>query len=80
MSAARCGLVANLTNAWAENFNGTLKNERVHRTAYPTREHARFGITRYIELRHKSRGLHSTLGYRMPNEVEEAWYAANIAA
>ena len=28
-------------NAWAESFNGTLKNERVNRTVYPTREHAR---------------------------------------
>ena len=34
-------------NAWAESFNGTLKNERVNRTAYPTREHTRIDITRY---------------------------------
>ncbi|MEV0764744.1 integrase core domain-containing protein [Nocardia sp. NPDC050435] len=27
-------------NAWVESFNGTLKNERVNRTEYPTREHA----------------------------------------
>lgn len=67
-------------NAWAESFNGTLKNERVHRTAYPTREHARVDITRYIELRYNSRRLHSALGYRTPNEAEEAWYAANTAA
>jgi transposase InsO family protein len=39
-------------NAWAESFNGTLKNERVYRTSYPTREHARIDITRYIELRY----------------------------
>jgi transposase InsO family protein len=31
-------------NAWAESFNGTLKNERVHRTSYPTREHARIDM------------------------------------
>ena len=67
-------------NAWAESFNATLKNERVHRTAYPTREHARIDITRYIELRYNTRRLHSALGYRTPNEVEEAFYAANIAA
>lgn len=66
-------------NAWAESFNGTLKNERVHRTAYPTREHARLDITRYIELRYNSRRLHSALGYRTPNEAEEAWHAANTA-
>lgn len=67
-------------NAWAESFNGTLKNERVHRTTYPTREHARFDIARYIELRYNSRRLHSALGYRTPNEAEEDWHAANIAA
>ena len=67
-------------NAWAESFNATLKNERVHRTAYPTREHARVDIARYIELRYNTRRLHSALGYRTPNEVEESWYAANLAA
>jgi transposase InsO family protein len=33
-------------NALAESFNGTLKVERVHRTVYPTREHAREDIAR----------------------------------
>lgn len=67
-------------NAWAESFNGTLKIERVHRTEYPTREHARIDITRYIELRYNTRRLHSALGYRTPQEVERAWYATNHAA
>ncbi|WP_374690117.1 hypothetical protein [Frankia sp. AvcI1] len=34
----------------AESFFAALKNERVHRTSYPTREHARRDITRYIEF------------------------------
>lgn len=67
-------------NAWAESFNGTLKNERVNRTAYPTREHARVDISRYIELRYNTRRLHSGIGYQTPVEVEEAWHAANPAA
>lgn len=67
-------------NAWAESFNGTLKNERVHRTEYPTREHARIDITRYIELRYNTRRLHSSLGYRTPQEAEEAWHAARKTA
>lgn len=67
-------------NAWAESFNGTLKNERVNRTAYPTRAHARFDISRYIELRYNTRRLHSGIGYQTPLEVEEAWHAANLAA
>ena len=67
-------------NAWAESFNGTLKNERVHRTSYPTREHARIDITRYIELRYNQIRLHSALGYMTPNEVELAWFEKHKAA
>ena len=67
-------------NAWAESFNGTLKNERVHRTQYPTREHARIDITRYIELRYNQIRLHSALGYRTPNEVEREWHDQHAAA
>lgn len=67
-------------NAWAESFNGTLKNERVNRTEYPTREHARLDISRYIELRYNHIRLHSALGYRTPNEVEQEWITQNTAA
>ena len=67
-------------NAWAESFNGTLKVERVHRTAYPTKEHARIDITRYIELRYNNARLHSALGYMTPNEFEEACNARDLAA
>jgi len=67
-------------NAWAESFNGTLKNERVHRTSYPTRQHARVDITRYIELRYNQIRLHSALGYMTPNEVELAWFEKHQAA
>ena len=34
-------------NAMAESFFGALKNELVHRTVYPTREHAQRDIARY---------------------------------
>lgn len=67
-------------NAWAESFNATLKVERVHRTAYPTREHAIKDITRYIELRYNQKRLHSALDYRTPNETEKAWYESHKAA
>ena len=67
-------------NAWAESFNATLKNERVHRTFYPTRAHAIADITKYIELRYNHKRLHSALGYRTPNEVEKEWYATQQAA
>jgi putative transposase len=67
-------------NAWAESFNGTLKNERVNRTQYPTRDHARKDVTAYIELRYNQIRLHSGIDYRTPNEVESAWFAQNQAA
>ena len=67
-------------NAWAESFNATLKNERVHRTVYATRERAIADITRWIELRYNHKRLHSALGYRTPDEVENEWYATQQAA
>jgi transposase InsO family protein len=67
-------------NAWAESFNGTLKNELVHRTAYPTRNHAEVDITRWIELRYNTRRRHSALGYRTPDRAEQDWKkAASVA-
>lgn len=58
-------------NSLAESFFATLKNERVHRTEYPTREHARRDIARYIEFRYNIKRLHSGLGYRTPREVRD---------
>ena len=51
-------------------FNATLKNERVYRMAYPTKDKAMNDIASWIELRYNHIRLHSALGYRTPNEVE----------
>ena len=56
-------------NALAESFNAAVKVERVNRTQYPTREHARRDVTRYIEFRYNRNRLHSALGYRTPEEA-----------
>ena len=56
--------------AWAESFNATLKNERVHRMAYPTKDKAIKDIASWIELRCNHGRFHSALGYRTPNEIE----------
>lgn len=53
----------------AESFFGALKNERVSRVTYLTREAARQDITRYIELWYNHKRLHSAIGYRPPREV-----------
>jgi putative transposase len=67
-------------NALSESFFGTLKNERVHRTSYPTREHARRDITRYIELRYNTRRRHSALGYRTPQQTYDEYINRQAAA
>ena len=56
-------------NSMAESFFGTLKNERVHRTVYPTRQRAMADIASYIELRYNTQRLHSGLGYKTPHEA-----------
>jgi putative transposase len=67
-------------NAMAESFFAALKNERVHRTVYPTREHARRDVARYIELHYNAKRLHSGLGYRTPNEVLQEFLKGQAAA
>lgn len=77
-SVGRAGICYD--NALAESFFATLKNERVHRTEYPTREHARRDIARYIELRYNSRRRHSNLGYRTPRQVRHEFEDRQLAA
>jgi putative transposase len=67
-------------NAMAESFFAALKNERVHRTVYPTRAHARKDIARYIEFRYNQKRLHSGLGYRTPQEVYDEYLRRQQAA
>ena len=67
-------------NALAESFNAALKNERVHRTAYPTKRHAITDVTRYIEFHYNNRRIHSGLGYRTPEEVHNEYLNRQQAA
>jgi putative transposase len=67
-------------NAMAESFFAALKNERVHRTQYPTREHARRDVVRYIEFWYNSKRRHSGLGYRTPQQVHEEYLERQSAA
>jgi putative transposase len=67
-------------NAMAESFFAALKNERVHRTEYPTREHARRDVVRYIEFWYNSKRRHSGLQYRTPRQVREEYLERQSAA
>ena len=67
-------------NSMAESFFSMLKNERVYRTVYATKAHARKDIIRYIEGFYNSRRRHSALGYRRPNEVHYGYQQPALAA
>jgi len=67
-------------NALAESVNGTLKVELVHRTAYATRRQAYDDIARWIELRYNRTRIHSTLGYRTPQEAMDDCLNGQVAA
>jgi putative transposase len=67
-------------NAMAESFNAALKNELVHRTVYPTREHARRDIARYIEFWYNSKRRHSGLQYRSPQQAHDEYVEQQSAA
>jgi transposase InsO family protein len=64
----------------AESFFGALKNELVHRTVFATRTHARRAIVKYIEGFYNSRRLHSSLGYRTPQEAHNGYVKPQLAA
>ena len=67
-------------NAMAESFNGVLKNELVYRTEYPTREHARRDVARYIEFWYNSKRRHSGLQYRSPKQVHDEYLEKQVTA
>jgi transposase InsO family protein len=67
-------------NAMAESFNAALKNELVYRTQYPTREHARRDVARYIEFWYNSKRRHSGLQYRTPQQVHDEYLERQSAA
>lgn len=67
-------------NSLAESTNGAVKVELVNREEYPTRAYAEKKVARYIELFYNSRRLHSTLGYRTPQDVLDQYYGTPTAA
>jgi putative transposase len=67
-------------NAMAESFFAALKNERVYRTPYPTRVHARRDVVRYIEFWYNTRRRHSGLQYRTPQQVHDEYLEQQSAA
>ena len=67
-------------NAMSESVNGSLKVELVNRVEYATRRQAMKEIARYIELFYNARRLHSSLGYKTPQEVMDEYLNRETAA
>jgi len=58
-------------NAVAESFFRTIKTESLYHMDFETREQARLEIFDYIEGFYNRTRMHSTLGYRSPEEYEK---------
>ena len=67
-------------NAAAETFFATLKKELLHRSVWPTRQHARSAIFHYVEGFYNRLRRHSTLNYLSPADFEADHLAATLAA
>jgi transposase InsO family protein len=59
-------------NASCESFMKTLKREEIYATRYRDLGHLRHNIEVFIELYYNRARLHSALGYRPPEEFEQA--------
>jgi putative transposase len=57
-------------NAAKESFFASLEKERLRQRTFATHEQARSSVFQYIDEFYNRRRLHSTLGYRSPDEVE----------
>lgn len=57
-------------NAFAESFMKTLKVEEIYLKEYNTFEDAYQNIKQFIEDVYNAKRLHSSIGYRPPNEME----------
>lgn len=65
-------------NAQAESLMRTLKHEEVYLQDYQTFAEADRSMDRFIEDVYNQKRLHSSLGYRPPNEFEELLAAGNL--
>jgi transposase InsO family protein len=59
-------------NASCESFLKTLKREEIYANQYRNLEHLRSNIEEFIERYYNRQRLHSALGYRSPEEFEQA--------
>ena len=67
-------------NSVKESFFATLEKEHLRSRTFETHAQARSSIFRYIEAWYNPHRLHSTLGYRSPDEAERDYHQQPAAA
>lgn len=58
----------------AESFFATLKNEMYRRETFRTRDEAKHAVIELIEVYYNRARPHSTIDYRIPAEVMQAFF------
>jgi putative transposase len=66
-------------NASCESFMKTLKREEIYANQYTDLEHLRTNVEEFIERYYNRQRLHSSLGYRSPEEFEQQARLSNDA-
>lgn len=64
-------------NAPIESFHAILKKEMVYRTIFKTFDEAKSLLFQYIEGRYNRNRIHSAIGYKTPQEMED--YLSSVA-
>jgi len=59
------------SNASCESFMKTLKREEIYTNQYVDLDHLRSNVEQFIEIYYNRQRLHSSLGYRSPEEFEQ---------
>lgn len=67
-------------NAMMESFFGTIKNEEIRETVYPTLRAARSAVFAYIEAFYNTRRIHTSLAGLSPNTFERKMLSKEEAA
>jgi len=61
-------------NAAIESYHATLEKDLLRRRSFRSRQEARTALFDYLEVFYNRERLHSTLGYRSPEEYEHDHY------
>ncbi len=61
-------------NTVAESFFATSKNEMYHRKSFAARDAAKAAAVEFIEIYHNRKRPHSTIDYKVPAEVMDAFF------